>query len=57
MNHLSDLSEMSKVGAINVAAFVISMSEIESLLRIGGLFLAFIYTLMKIIQLIKHWND
>jgi hypothetical protein len=55
--HMDHLSEVSKVGAINMAAFVISMSDVEGILRVGGLFLAFIYTLMKIIQLIKHWNN
>jgi len=55
--HMDHLLEVSKVGAVNIAAFVISMSDAESILRVGGLFLALIYTSMKIIQLAKHWND
>jgi hypothetical protein len=54
---MDHLLEVSKVGAVNIAAFVISMSGAESFLRVGGLFLAFVYTGMKIIQLLKHWND
>lgn len=54
---MDHLLEVSKVGAINIAAFVISMSDAESILRVGGLFLAFVYTGMKITQLLKHWND
>jgi len=53
MNHLE---ELAKVGIINVAAYAISFSDIETFLRIGGLLVAFIYTCLKIIQLIKHWN-
>lgn len=54
---MDHLLEVSKVGAINLAAFVISMTQLEDVLRVGGLFLAFIYTLMKIIQLFKNWNN
>ena len=54
---MDHLLEVSKVGAVNIAAFVISMSDAESILRVGGLFLALVYTSMKIIQLAKHWND
>ena len=54
---MDHLSELSKVGAINIAAFMVSMSDVEGILRVGGLFLAFIYTFMKIVQLIKHWNQ
>ena len=53
MEHLEDLT---KVGAINIAAFIISWTDVENFLRVGGLFVAFIYTLLKIIQLIRHWN-
>ena len=53
---MDHLLEVSKVGAVNLAAFVISMSDVEGILRVGGLFLAFIYTFLKIIQLIKNWN-
>ncbi len=54
--HMDHLLEVSKVGAVNMAAFIISMTDIEGILRVGGLFLAFVYTLMKIIQLTNHWN-
>jgi hypothetical protein len=53
MNHLE---ELTKVASINVAAFVISLTDLEGILRVGGLFVAFLYTCLKIIQLIKHWN-
>ena len=54
---MDHIEEIVKVGSINAAALAISLSNLEGFLRVGGLFLAFIYTLMKIIQLIKHWNQ
>lgn len=53
---MENLEDVAKVGAINVAAFTLSFSGIEEFLRIGGLLVAFIYTCMKIVQLIKNWN-
>jgi len=53
---MDHLEELTKVGVINVTAFIISLSDLESFLRLGGLFFAFIYTVLKIVQLIKNWN-
>ena len=54
---MDHLEELVKVGGVNIAAIAISLTQIETGLRIAGLFLAFLYTLMKIIQLIKYWNE
>lgn len=53
MNHLE---ELIKVGSINIAAFIISLSDLEEFLRVGGLFMAFLYTSLKVVQLIRNWN-
>lgn len=53
---MEHLEELTKVGVINITAFVISLSDVENFLRIGGLAVAFIYTCLKIVQLIKNWN-
>jgi hypothetical protein len=55
--HMDHIEEMVKVGSINMAAFVISLSNLEGFLRIAGVAAALIYTCMKIVQLAKHWND
>ena len=54
---MEHLEELTKVGSINIAAFVLSFSDLESLLRIGGLAAAFLYTCLKIIQLFKNWSN
>lgn len=54
---MDHLEELTKVGVINITAFVISLSDVENFLRIGGLAVAFIYTCLKIAQLIKNWNE
>lgn len=53
---MDNLEDISKVSAINLAAFVLSFSEFEALLRVGGLLAAFIYTCMKIVQLFNNWK-
>lgn len=54
--NMDHLEELAKVGIINIAAFTLSFSDLEAALRFGGLFVAFIYTCLKIIQLLKHWK-
>jgi hypothetical protein len=53
---MDHLEELAKVGIINIAAFTLSFSDLEALLRFGGLFVAFVYTCLKIVQLLKNWN-
>jgi hypothetical protein len=54
---MDHLEELAKVGGVNIAAVAISLTQIETGLRVAGLFLAFVYTLMKIIQLVRFWNE
>ena len=53
MDHLQDAA---KVTGVNILAFAVSLSNIEEFLRIGGLALAFVYSALKIYQLIKRWR-
>jgi hypothetical protein len=55
--HMDHIEEIIKVGSINAAALAISLSNLEGFLRVAGVAAALVYTCMKIIQLIKHWND
>jgi hypothetical protein len=55
--NMEHIEEMLKVGSINMAALVLSLSDIESFLRVAGVAAALVYTCMKIMQLVKHWND
>lgn len=55
--HMDHIEEIIKVGSVNAAALAISLSNLEGFLRVAGVAAAFVYTCMKIIQLIKHWND
>lgn len=54
---MDNIEEMVKVGSVNIAAFALSLSNLEGFLRVAGVAAAFIYTCMKIIQLVKNWND
>ena len=54
---MEHIEEIVKVGSVNAAAFAISLSNLEGFLRVAGVAAALVYTCMKIIQLIKHWND
>jgi hypothetical protein len=54
---MDHLEEIVKVGTINAAAWMISLSNVEEFFRVAGVAAAFFYTCMKIIQLVKHWND
>ncbi len=54
---MDHIEEMVKVGSINMAALVLSLSDIEGFLRVAGVAAALLYTCMKIVQLAKHWND
>jgi len=51
------IQEISKVGAVNVIALGMTLSQVETSLRIAGLLVAMIYTIIKTVHLIKHWND
>jgi hypothetical protein len=55
--HMDHIEEIIKVGSINAAALAISLSSLEGILRVAGVAAALLYTCMKIIQLVKHWND
>jgi hypothetical protein len=55
--NMDHLEEIAKVSSVNLAAFAISLSNLEGFLRVAGVAAAFIYTCMKIIQLMRHWND
>ena len=54
--HMEHLEELTKVSAVNITAFALSFSDLENFLRVGGLAVAFIYTFLKIVQLLKHWD-
>jgi hypothetical protein len=54
---MDHIEEIAKVGSVNAAAFIISLSNVEGFLRVAGVAAALLYTCMKIAQLIKHWND
>lgn len=54
---MDHIEEIVKVGTINAAAWMISLSNVEEFFRVAGVAAACIYTCMKIMQLIKHWND
>lgn len=54
---MDHLEEIAKVSSVNIAALAISLSNLEGFLRVAGVAAALIYTCMKIIQLVKHWND
>jgi hypothetical protein len=51
---MEHLQECAKVAGINLAAFMMSCSGVEEFFRIAGLIAAFIYTLLKIYELIKN---
>lgn len=54
---MDHLEEIAKVSSVNLAAFAISLTDVEGFLRVAGVTAALIYTCLKIIQLLKHWND
>jgi hypothetical protein len=54
MDHVLDYL---KVTGVNTLAFVISFTDLEDGLRLAGLFAAFLYTSLKIIQIFRHWNS
>jgi hypothetical protein len=54
---MDHVEEIVKVGTINAAAWMISLSNVEEFFRVAGIAAAFLYTCMKILQLAKHWND
>jgi hypothetical protein len=45
-----------RVAGANVAAIMLSLSDVEELFRIAGLAAAAFYTCLKCAHLIKHWN-
>jgi hypothetical protein len=49
-------SDSIKVLTANMLAFGISYSSLETTLRIAGLFVAFVYTCLKITQILKNWK-
>jgi hypothetical protein len=53
---MDDASDSIKVMAANILAFGVSYSSIETTLRIAGLFVAFVYTCLKITQILKNWK-
>lgn len=50
---LDDLKEITSVLGVNVAAIVVSLSEIEQTVRILAGIAAIVYTLVKIYKLIQ----
>jgi hypothetical protein len=53
MEHFQDIG---KVAGINLAAIAISWSNLEGFFRIAGLIVAFIYTCLKIWDLLRKWE-
>jgi hypothetical protein len=53
---MGNLQESFKVITANAVALGISFSNLESYLRIAGLAVAFLYTCLKIVQLLKNWK-
>jgi hypothetical protein len=53
---MEHLQEMTKVATINIAAFIFSWTNVDSFFRTAGLIVAFIYTCLKIIDVLRKWN-
>lgn len=53
MEHFQDIG---KVASVNLAAFALSWTNLEEFFRLGGLIVAFIYTCLKIWDLLKGWK-
>jgi hypothetical protein len=53
---MDDISDSIKVTTANILAFSVSYSSVESALRIAGLLVAFVYTSLKIMQILKNWK-
>lgn len=52
----SDLLDCMKVASVNTLAITLSYSGLENSLRMAGLIVAFLYTTLKVIFLLKNWN-
>jgi hypothetical protein len=53
MEHFQDIG---KVAGANLAALAISCSNLEGFFRVAGLIVAFIYTCLKIWDLLRKWD-
>ena len=53
---MEHLQEAGKVATVNLAAYVLSWTNLEEFFRTAGLIAAFIYTCLKIVQLLKNWK-
>jgi hypothetical protein len=53
MEHFQDIG---KVAGVNLAAIAISWTNLEGFFRIAGLIVAFIYTCLKIWDLLRTWK-
>ena len=51
---MEQLEECAKVMGINIVAFMVSWSSLEQFFRTAGLIAAFVYTCLKIYELIKQ---
>jgi len=47
-------SQEIKVGVVNLAAAIISVSEFEQAIRLTGMVAALVYTIVKIVQTVKE---
>lgn len=54
---MDQLEECVKVMSVNIVAFMVSWSTVEEFFRIAGLIAAFVYTCLKIYELIKQLNS
>lgn len=54
---MEDLQESVKVISANALALGISFSNLETYLRVAGLTVAFLYTCLKIVSLLKNWKN
>jgi hypothetical protein len=53
---MDQIPDSAKVTMANILAFSVSYSSAESALRIAGLLVAFVYTSLKIIEILKNWK-
>jgi hypothetical protein len=57
MNNQDHVADIIQVGAVNLAAITVSLTDFETVVRIASLVLACCYTAVKLWQALKPKND
>jgi len=52
-----NIEEMIKVNFVNLAAFVVSISEFSEIVKVLILIASFVYTVCKIVQTVQEIRD